>query len=500
MSDHPEQPNRLIHMAVQSVPFRQGMSVGILGAGQLGQMLTLAGYPLGLRFRFLDPTPDAPASHLAEQIVADYTDYAALERFAAGLDVVTYEFENVPVEAARWLAERVPVYPPPAALEVAQDRLAEKSFFRKLGIPTPPFAAVDSPADLQAAVASIGLPAVLKTRRFGYDGKGQFILREPADLDHAWAALGGTPLILEGYVNFDRELSVIMVSGLIAPTLAYPLVENHHLDGILRRSIAPAPELNKGLDEQAHEYASLVSHALGYIGVLAIELFQVGDQLLANEMAPRVHNSGHWTIEGAITSQFENHLRAILGQPLGAASPIGYSAMLNLIGTLPDAFAALAMPGAHLHLYGKQPRANRKLGHITICAADREVLERRLEQLQSVITPLDSSPVRNSALQLRQRPTRHLLTPFTHGGSPPEENNIERNKQYDQRLRRGKRRTFVLRGGRRGPPARPHSCGHRRQPDVEWTVRRVRQALPRGALRPARLRQERNGGWAVFRP
>ncbi len=387
----------------QSPPFHPGMTVGILGAGQLGRMLALAGYPLGLRFRFFDLAPDAPASHLAAQMVADYNDYAALERFATGLDVVTYEFENVPVAAARWLAERVPVYPPPQALEAAQDRLAEKTFFRKLGIPTPPFAAVNSLADLQAAVASISLPAVLKTRRGGYDGKGQFLLREPADLEAAWTALGGVPLILEGFVAFDRELSIIAVRDRDGGIMAYPLVENHHREGILRLSLAPIPpplqhgRVGQGSNRQIWDggatlevdaigYVAQAMQALNYVGVLAIELFEVGGKLLANEMAPRVHNSGHWTIEGAVTSQFENHLRAILGLPLGATTALGHSAMLNIIGTLPDPAAVLSVSGAHLHLYGKQARANRKLGHITLCAADPETLARRLARLQRLIT------------------------------------------------------------------------------------------------------------------
>jgi 5-(carboxyamino)imidazole ribonucleotide synthase len=361
------------------------MIVGVLGAGQLGRMLALAGYPLGLRFRFLDPTPDSPAGQLAEQVVGRYDDQAALDRFAAGLTAVTYEFENVPVAAAHYLAERVPVFPPPAALEVAQDRLAEKTFFARLGIPTPPFAPVDSRRDLQDACARLGLPAVLKTRRGGYDGKGQWVIRTPEEVATAWQAAGGQPLILESFVPFTRELSILAVRGGAGATACYPLVENTHRDGILRRSLAPAPGVTPALQARAEGYATQVLDALGYAGVLAIELFQVDDQLLANEMAPRVHNSGHWTIEGAVTSQFANHLRAGLGWPLGATEARGVSAMLNLIGTLPDPAAVLAVPGAALHLYGKQPRPGRKLGHITLWADDTAQLAPRLEQVEALL-------------------------------------------------------------------------------------------------------------------
>ncbi|MDQ3856359.1 MAG: 5-(carboxyamino)imidazole ribonucleotide synthase, partial [Chloroflexota bacterium] len=297
------------------------------------------------------------------------------------LDAVTYEFENVPVEAARTLAAHVPVFPPPEALEVAQDRLTEKTSFQQLSIPTPLFAAVQSREDLAAAARELGLPAVLKTRRMGYDGKGQVVLREPADVDRAWSALGGTPLILESFVPFDRELSVLGVRGRTGETAFYPLIQNTHRGGILRRSLVPAPRLTEELQSLAEGYGRRVMEDLEYVGVLAIELFQGGDQLVANEMAPRVHNSGHWTLEGAETSQFENHLRAILDLPLGSTAPRGRSAMLNIIGTLPDAQRVLAVPGAHLHLYDKAPRAGRKLGHVTVCAQDTSAAEEALTRL-----------------------------------------------------------------------------------------------------------------------
>ena len=358
------------------------MIVGVLGGGQLGRMLALAGYPLGLRFRFLDRAADATSGQVGELVVGDYEDAAVLDRFAAGLTVATYEFENVPVVAARRLAERVPVFPAARALEVAQDRLAEKTLFGELGIPVAPFARVDTRADLEAAAGRLGLPAVLKTRRFGYDGKGQAVLREPGDVEAAWAHLGGVPLLLEGFVPFERELSVLAARGRDGQTAFYPLVENHHRDGILRKSLAPAPGLTPDLTAQAEAHAARVLDALGYAGVLAIELFQEGGRLLANELAPRVHNSGHWTIEGAETSQFENHLRAVLGLPLGSTAPRGVSAMLNLIGATPDPAAVLAVPGAHVHLYGKAPAPGRKLGHLTLRADEPGDLRRLLASLE----------------------------------------------------------------------------------------------------------------------
>jgi 5-(carboxyamino)imidazole ribonucleotide synthase len=341
------------------------MKIGVLGAGQLGRMLALAGYPLGLSFRFFDPVETSCVEELAPRVRGEYEDPDGLERFANGLDAITYEFENVSVGAARHLERFAPVFPPPAALEASQDRLTEKSLFRELGIDTPPFADVNSQGGLADAVARIGLPAVLKTRRMGYDGKGQLVLRTEADVEAAWEALGGRPLILEGFVPFDREVSILAARGRDGATAFYPLIENHHAGGILRLSLAPAPELDPALQARAEEYAKRLLDRLGYVGVLALELFQVGGELLANEMAPRVHNSGHWTIEGAETSQFENHVRAVAGLPLGSTALRGYSAMVNLIGTTPSREDVLTIEGAHLHLYGKEPRAGRKLGHIT---------------------------------------------------------------------------------------------------------------------------------------
>jgi 5-(carboxyamino)imidazole ribonucleotide synthase len=394
-------------------------TVGILGAGQLGRMLAMAGYPLGLRFRLFDPAPAAPAGHMAEHIQSGYEDEAALKRFCAHLDTVTYEFENVPVAAARFLADRLPVYPPPVALETAQDRLAEKAFFQRIGAAMPPFAPVDSRADLDAALSRIGLPAVLKTRRQGYDGKGQAVLRDPADVEAAWAALRGTPLILEGFVTFERELSILAARGRGGETAFYPLVENHHRDGILRLSLATVSSVNQVLQAEAELIAARTLEALEYVGVLAIELFEIegleargsglvqahetqtsslkpqASRLLVNEMAPRVHNSGHWTIEGAETSQFEQHLRAVLGLPLGSTVPRGHSAMVNLIGALPDPAAVLVIPGAHLHLYGKEPRPGRKVGHITVRTDDIDTLHARLSQVLGLLELAELGNVSN---------------------------------------------------------------------------------------------------------
>ena len=362
------------------------MKVGILGGGQLARMLCLAGYPLGMTFRILDPAPDVCAAPLAEHVVAGYEDEDALELFADGVDVVTYEFENVPRQTAQWLAERVPVYPPPIALEKSQDRLTEKTFLQSLGVPTAPFAAVQTRQELEEAVSRLGLPAVLKTRRFGYDGKGQYVLRAAEDIETAWQALNGQELILEGFISFDSELSILAVRGREGECRFYPLVENHHRDGILRLSLAPALDCSPGLQQQAEFFARHVLEALDYVGVLAIEFFQSDQTLIANEIAPRVHNSGHWTIEGAETSQFENHLRAVAGLPLGSPAPVGYSAMLNIIGDLPDTKAVLSTPNAHLHLYGKEPRPGRKLGHVTLRTENATERARMIAEVQTLKT------------------------------------------------------------------------------------------------------------------
>ena len=361
-----------------------GALVAVLGGGQLGRMLGLAGVPLGLRFRFLDPVAGAPAAAVGDLVVGALGDGSSLAEVASGATVVTYEWEGVPADAARSLAERYPVRPGARSLEVAQDRLTEKETFRRLGIATPAFAPVATRAELDHAVDAVGgLPAVLKTRRGGYDGKGQRVLRAAADIDAGWAALGDDPLILESLVPFDRELSVLAVRGIDGAVACWPLVENVHEEGILRVSRAPAPGLDPALQLRGEDLAVRLLHDLDHVGVLAVELFEVGGELLANEIAPRVHNSGHWTIEGAETSQFENHLRAILGHPLGSTAARGPSAMVNCIGEMPDRDAVLAVPGAHLHDYGKTPRPGRKLGHVTITAPDDDELTARLVALTS---------------------------------------------------------------------------------------------------------------------
>jgi len=318
--------------------------VGVIGGGQLGRMLALAGIPLGLSFRFLDPAADAPAGEVGELLVGAYDDPELLDELADGAAAVTYEFENVPVEAAR----RVGAIPDAAALEAAQDRLAEKQLFRRLGIPT---ARIDDEVER--------FPALLKTRRLGYDGKGQRLVETRPGSDPEY--------VLEERVDFDRELSLLAVRGREGDTRFYPLIENVHEDGILRTSRAPAADAPQA---EAEEYGMRILDALGYVGVLALELFDVGGRLLANEVAPRIHNTGHWTIEGAQTSQFENHLRAMLGLPLGSTESRS-SLLVNLIGSVPHAEHVLAIPGAHLHLYGKAPRQGRKLGHVTLVEPTR---------------------------------------------------------------------------------------------------------------------------------
>lgn len=361
-------------------------TVAVLGGGQLGRMLALAGYPLGLRFRFIEASEDCPAGQVAPVIVGDYEDPAALRALASGVAVATYEFENVPVGAAMQLGERLPVWPPVRALEVAQDRLNEKRTFRELAIPTTAFESVASFEDLPRAIEQIGMPAVLKTRRFGYDGKGQFLIRSEQDIPQAWQALGGRPLILEEFVPFQRELAMLAVRGPNGQEAFYDLTQTHHARGILDYALAPAPNMSPELQSQAVEYARRLLEHLGYVGVLALELFDCGNgRLLASEIAPRVHNSGHWTMDGATTSQFENHLRAVMGWPLGDPSGHGFNAMMNLVGRVPPLEALCEFPWAKIHLYGKQPRPGRKLGHVNLCAGSEAERTERLGRLLQII-------------------------------------------------------------------------------------------------------------------
>ena len=363
-------------------------TVGILGGGQLARMMALSAAPLGLRFLVLDTAADACAAQFAPMVVGDYTDESALAEFASKIDVATFDFENVPAESAQWLAGRVPVFPSPRALAVAQDRLAEKTLFRELGIPVPEFADIDSRTALDAAVAWLGTPCILKTRRLGYDGKGQFRIKAAADLDAAWDALGaqaGTVgLILESFVAFEREMSVVAVRGQDGEFRAWPLTENWHVDGVLSASLAPA-RVDAAMQAVALSHARKLAEALDYVGVFALELFCRDGELLANELAPRVHNSGHWTIEGSETSQFQNHLRAVLGLPLGDTRMLGVACMLNWIGEMPDAVAVLGDASGHWHDYGKQPRAGRKVGHATLRADTAQELAEALMRVGAAL-------------------------------------------------------------------------------------------------------------------
>jgi 5-(carboxyamino)imidazole ribonucleotide synthase len=338
--------------------------VGIVGAGQLGRMLALAGYPLGLRCVFLDRSADAPAAQVAPILTGELEDPAQLAALAAQSDVLTFDWENISGSALAPLEKVTLVRPPRIALEVSQDRLAEKALFSKLRIPVAEHAAVDSKEELLRAARKLGLPGILKTRRLGYDGKGQFLVRDAAHVDAAWTAIGGPGLIYEKFQTFSREVSLVGVRSAGGETLFYPLSANVHGGGILHYGVAPFGNLK--LERAARTYVKRVMNALDYVGVLAVEFFVVKGRLVANEMAPRVHNSGHWTIEGCVTSQFENHLRAICGLPLGSTRPLGHTAMINFLGQIPDRERLLAVDGLAFHDYGKEPRPGRKLGHCTI--------------------------------------------------------------------------------------------------------------------------------------
>ncbi|MEO8460740.1 MAG: 5-(carboxyamino)imidazole ribonucleotide synthase [Dokdonella sp.] len=359
-------------------------AIGILGGGQLARMLALAGAPLGQRFLVVDSAADACAGQVAPLLQANWRDFDALQKFAEQIDVATFDFENVPADTAHWLTEHTRVFPNPVALATAQDRLVEKNLFREVGLDTPEFAAIDSHADLAAAAKQIGLPAVLKTRRLGYDGKGQFVLREIGDVDCAWKALGGVPLILEAFVPFEREVSIIGVRSRSGEFRHYPLTRNWHRDGILSASLAPLGDVEE-IEPRAVAHARSLAGRLDYVGVFALELFVHGDRLLGNEMAPRVHNSGHWTIEGTACSQFENHVRAVVGLPLGDTSALGCSVMLNWIGELPEARIVLNEPRAHWHDYGKSARPGRKVGHATICANNMTEMSERLARIGAAL-------------------------------------------------------------------------------------------------------------------
>jgi 5-(carboxyamino)imidazole ribonucleotide synthase len=340
------------------------LRVGIVGAGQLGQMLALAGLPIGVRCRFLDRSSDAPGAQVAPILVGDLEDGARLSELAAMSDVLTFDWENISGSALKPLERMTLIRPSPLALETSQDRLREKALFSKLRIPVAAHAAIDNRLELIEAARTIGVPGVLKTRRLGYDGKGQFVLLRRSQIDEAWAAIGAAGLVYEKFQKFSREVSLIGARSADGSTVFYPLSANTHRGGILRYGIAPHRDAK--LERRARQYLKRVMDALDYVGVLTLEFFVVNGQLIANEMAPRVHNSGHWTIEGCVTSQFENHLRAICDLPLGSTRAVAHTAMINFLGKMPDLKRLLAIDGLAFHDYGKQPRPGRKLGHCTI--------------------------------------------------------------------------------------------------------------------------------------
>ena len=361
------------------------MTVGIVGAGQLGQMLALAGYPLGLDFLFLDPAADAPAGRVAPVLQGAFTEARLLAELSQRSEVLTFDWENISVEALRALQADTRIAPPIPALAAAQDRVSEKKLFERLKIPTTRWLAVGSRAQLARAVRDIGFPAVIKTRRLGYDGKGQAVVRTREDAEQAFEQLGAAPLLYEELISFDCEVSIIGARSPRGEVAVYPLNGNVHSQGILRLTRAPyGPPRWQRL---AAGYLERVLAHFRYTGILTIEFFVRGGKLIANEMAPRVHNSGHWTIEGAVTSQFENHLRAILDLPLGSTRPRGFSAMLNLIGTLPARESILADGEIHLHDYGKQPRPGRKLGHCTLVEGSAAARDRRARRLLAQLAP-----------------------------------------------------------------------------------------------------------------
>ncbi len=367
-----------------------GLRMGVLGGGQLGRMLGLAALPLGITPRFFDPSAAAGAGRVGELTVGKYDDLESLDRFADGCDLVTYEFENVPLAAAERLAASRPLDPAPAALAAAQDRLNEKRLFRQLGLSTAEFVPIDRESDVDTAFERLPAPLLLKTRRWGYDGKGQRRVSSREEGVGAWHELGGRPLLAEAIAPFSRELSSVAVRSRRGEVRVYPLVENRHREGILRLSLAPAA-VPATVAAEVESGVRALLETLGYVGVVAIEWFDLADRILANEFAPRVHNSGHWTIEGAETSQFENHVRATCGLPLGATGCRGASAMVNLIGELPDLEAVLASEGAHLHLYEKSPRPGRKLGHVTVTGATLAERDARLDALLSRLPSLRAS-------------------------------------------------------------------------------------------------------------
>lgn len=362
------------------------LRIGILGGGQLGRMMALAGYPLDLAFSFFDSNPDCPSAALGPRYGDTDNSEASLDAFIASADVFTYEFENIPVAWVERIAAQKPVYPGVKSLAVSQNRINEKNLFAGLKIPSARFAEIRSESDLQQAVATLGLPLVIKTVTMGYDGKGQFLLKTIEQVAEAWAQLGTqAPLIAEEFIHFKRELSMIAVRGRDGKTVCYPLTENTHHRGILSHSIAPAPFVDSDTQLTAERYISAILHELDHVGAITLEMFETRNGLYANETAPRVHNSGHWTIEGARCSQFENHVRAVAGFPLGATTCDRPTAILNIIGLHPKTEDILKQPDAHLHLYGKTEREGRKLGHITLTANNHHDLASSISQVADML-------------------------------------------------------------------------------------------------------------------
>lgn len=359
------------------------MKVGILGCGQLARMLSLAAKPLGIDTICLVAEPTSTENHMTPVFAGSYDNPEDLERFANEIDIITYEFENIPHAVAERLQQISRLHPNANALFQTQDRLHEKTLFQSLDINTPKFKAIESENELREAIAELGLPALVKTRRFGYDGKGQYLIKSEQDIKIAWQTLAPAKLIVEEFINFEYEVSIIAVRNNKQDIRFYPLAQNKHQNGILYLTevISNKPELQT----QAEQIATKILTTLDYVGVLAIELFVTPSGLTANEMAPRVHNSGHWTIDGAITSQFENHIRAICGLPLGVTDAIGHCAMLNCIGTMPPLTDILALDNCHYHDYQKQPRENRKLGHVNLVATNAESYQDKLQQLMKII-------------------------------------------------------------------------------------------------------------------
>ncbi len=358
------------------------MKIGVLGAGQLGRMLAISGYPLNHQFGFLGTSENEPAALLG-QMFAFENNADSIKALVDFADVITFESENTDVEIIKAISKNVVVYPSEKSLFSAQHRGREKALFEQLKIPCAPYKMVHSKADLTAAVGQIGLPAILKTVTGGYDGKGQFLIKSNNQIAQAWESMNGVESILEGFIDFKRELSLIAVRSIDNDHKYYPLVENTHYDGILRLTVAPANNIDPIMQQTAQHYMQTLLDAINHVGVLTIELFETKQGLIINEIAPRVHNSGHWSIEGANTSQFENHVRAITGMPLGDTKPTQpYCAMINIIGKLGDTNEVLNMPNTHLHLYDKQQRNNRKLGHINISANSQNELDNSIKKLR----------------------------------------------------------------------------------------------------------------------